>query len=146
MSHVSAIIDALRQRGYRITPQREMIISILSRSETHMAAEEIYAELNRRALSSNITTVYRTLELLREEGFASRNDLGEGRIVYAPAMHGPHIHLVCRLCSQVIDADHHLVDDLAQRLSVAYQFQADVQHLTLFGVCANCQKRLTPKS
>ena len=89
MSPCSSFTESLRQRGYRITPQREMIIETIAHSEKHMSAEEVYAEVRKRTQATNIATIYRTLDMLWEEGLACRNDLGEGRIVYATLQHGP---------------------------------------------------------
>ncbi len=140
MSHCHTIIATLRERGYRITPQREMVIGIIAHSERHMSVEEIFAELQKRTQATNIATVYRTLEMLWEEGFACRNDLSEGKIVYATHQHGPHIHLVCRHCNHVIDADPALLAPLGEKLRSGYSFDADLQHLSIFGICANCKE------
>jgi Fur family transcriptional regulator, ferric uptake regulator len=131
--------DNLRKRGYRITPQREMIIETIAHSEKHMSAEEIFAEVKKRTQATNIATVYRTLDMLWEEGLACRNDLGEGRIVYAALQHGPHIHLVCRCCDKVFDAEPSLLDSLGEQLASQYEFAADLQHISIFGICADCQ-------
>jgi Fur family transcriptional regulator, ferric uptake regulator len=140
MSHCHTIIATLRERGYRITPQREMVVDIIAHTDRHMAAEEIFSELQTRTQASNIATVYRTLDMLWEEGFACRNDLSEGKIVYATYKHGPHVHLVCRQCNHVIDADRAMLGSLDDELRAAHNFAADLQHLAIFGVCAACQK------
>ncbi len=140
MSHCNTIIATLRERGYRITPQREMVIGIIAHAERHMSAEEIFAELQKHTQATNIATVYRTMEMLWEEGFACRNDLSEGKIVYATHQHGPHIHLVCRHCNHVIDADPELLVPLGNELRTGYGFDADLQHLSIFGICANCKE------
>jgi Fur family ferric uptake transcriptional regulator len=141
MSHCSTIIENLRQKGYRITPQREMIIETIAHSDNHMSADEIFIELRKRTRSTNVATVYRTLDMLWEEGLACRNDLGEGRIVYATLKHGPHIHLVCRQCSEIIDADPILIQSLQDQLRKTYHFEADLGHLSVFGVCEVCQQK-----
>lgn len=142
MSHCHTLIDTLRQRNYRITPQREMIIRIIAHSEQHMSAEDVLAELRTHSQAINLATVYRTLEMLWEEGLACRNDLGEGKIVFSVRKHGPHIHLVCRYCTQTIDADYTLLHQLEARFQDEYAFSADLRHLSIFGVCAEClQKR-----
>jgi Fur family ferric uptake transcriptional regulator len=64
MTHCHTYIQALRNLGYRITPQREMIIEALAHSSHHVTAEEIYAQVHQRAKAVNIATVYRTLDLL----------------------------------------------------------------------------------
>jgi Fur family ferric uptake transcriptional regulator len=140
MPHCQTFIDALRERGYRITPQREMIISILAHSGRHLSAEEIFAEVQKQTQSVNITTVYRVLDLLHEEGLASRNDLGEGKIFYATTEHGSHIHLICRQCGYIIDADYELMLPLEEGFSQEYQFKPDLKHLSIFGLCDQCKK------
>jgi len=139
MSHCHTIIAELRERGYRITPQREMVIGIIAHVDRHLSAEDIFAELGKQTQATNIATVYRTLDMLWEEGFACRNDLSEGKIVYTTYKHGPHIHLVCRSCNHVMDTDPHLLAPLGDELSARYQFKADLQHISVFGICVDCQ-------
>jgi Fur family ferric uptake transcriptional regulator len=139
MPHCQKYIETLRQRGYRITPQREMIVEALARSSHHMTAEEIFDRVQSKTQASNIATVYRTLDLLVEEGLACRNNLGGGRVSYATTEHGPHIHLVCRHCGCVIDADNKLLDSLSNQLQEIYGFEANLQHIFLTGLCINCQ-------
>ena len=116
-----------------------MIIESIAHSESHMSAEEIYSKLQTRTRATNIATVYRTLDMLWEEGLACRNDLGSGRIIYATLQHGPHIHLVCRYCSDVMDANPLHLQQLQSELNGRYQFEADLQHISIFGVCSDCQ-------
>ena len=132
------IIDTLRARGYRITPQREIVVDILARTNRHLSAEEIYTQLQERTQVTNISTVYRTLDVLWEEGFTCRNDFSEGKIVYATREHGPHIHLVCRRCGQVQDANSKVLEALGETLGKEYEFTADLDHLSIFGECADC--------
>ncbi|MCJ7703559.1 MAG: transcriptional repressor [Anaerolineales bacterium] len=144
MSPCLSIIENLRKKGYRITPQREMIIKMVAHSETHMSADEIFAGLQKNTPATNIATVYRTLDMLWEEGLACRSDLGEGRIVYAAQMHGPHIHLVCRQCNYGMDADPRILKPLREQLEAEYKFAADLQHLSIFGLCVDCQRERQP--
>jgi len=139
MSHCSTIIDRLRQKGYRITPQREMIIQAIAHCPTHMSAEEIFAEMQKHTRATNIATVYRTLDMLWEEGLTCRNNLGDGRIVFATLEHGSHIHLVCRLCNAVIDAESQGLKALGKQLATEYEFSGDLEHISIFGICAECQ-------
>jgi Fur family ferric uptake transcriptional regulator len=135
-------LNRLRQRGYRITPQREMIIESLAHAGGHVTAEALYAQVHQRSSAVNLATVYRTLEMLINEGLANRADLNGGQIVYTTEQHGLHVHLVCRHCEAVIDAEHALLAPLLAQLSAQYGFIADLQHLSLPGVCPDCQGRL----
>lgn len=138
MPHSHTLLEALRRRGFRVTPQREMIIEVITRGVRHLTAEDIYGEVQRKSRALNLATVYRTLDLLVEEGLVSRSDLGRGREVYATIRHGPHIHLVCRRCGRVIEADGSLVEPLSKRIEEQYGFSGDLQHLSIPGLCSDC--------
>jgi Fur family ferric uptake transcriptional regulator len=139
MTHSHPLIESLRQKGYRITPQRELIIDAIAHSEQHVSADQILESVQQHTSAINLATVYRTLELLTAQGLVSRLDLGDGCVVYATTHHGPHIHLVCRLCGQVIDADYQTTASLGKQLAEQYQFQADLTHISILGVCGNCR-------
>ncbi len=147
MSHCHTLLQSLRNMGFRITPQREMIVEAIAHTDGHASAEEVYAQVKERTNSVNLATVYRTLDLLVEKGMASRADLWDGRVVYATMQHGPHIHLICRRCEGIFLADHSLVDALGEKLSEQYNFSADLQHLSIVGLCAECRESedLDPK-
>jgi Fur family transcriptional regulator, ferric uptake regulator len=139
MPHCQTYIKTLRNLGYRITPQREMIIEALAHSPHHMTAEEIYGQVHERTRAVNIATIYRTLDLLVEQGMASRAGLQDGRVGYAASSHGPHLHLVCRACGNAIDASQDVLVSLEGQLSQQYGFAADLQHLTIAGLCSSCR-------
>ena len=141
MPHCHTLLADLRQRGFRITPQREMIIQIIAHQDTHLTAEEIYTQVNQRSHALNLATVYRTLELLVETGILSRIDLGEGQVSYASQHHGAHIHLVCRCCGAMTNASPALLETLHRQLQAQYQFTADLEHVSIPGVCAACQAK-----
>ena len=140
MTNGNTILDSLRQRGYRITPQREYVVDIMANSRRHMSAEEIFKKLQTRTQVTNISTVYRSLDLLWKEGFALRNDLGENTIVYSIKEHGPHIHLVCRNCNLVIESKPDILTSLYEELNSEHGFKADLEHITIFGLCADCNQ------
>ena len=139
MTHCLTLIHQLRQRGYRITPQREMIVEALAHAGGHVTAEDIYDRVHDRTNVVNIATVYRTLDLLVAIGLASRVDLWDGRVIYTTFQHGPHVHLVCRNCGDVLNADYQLFEPLGQQIHSRYQFTPDLQHLSMLGVCAECK-------
>jgi Fur family ferric uptake transcriptional regulator len=141
MSPSQSFIDVLRSHGYRITPQREMIIETIAHAGQHIDADQVFAKIQRHARHVNIATVYRTLDLLVEQGLATRIDLDEGRVMYATYQHGPHIHLVCRQCGHVTDADQDLLSSLNRELQSGYHFAADLQHISILGLCHDCQAK-----
>jgi Fur family ferric uptake transcriptional regulator len=142
MSPCHTLIEELRRQGYRLTPQREMIVEAVAHAGRHVAAEEVYEQVHARTSAVNVATVYRTLDLLVELGLISRADLGDGRVTYASPVHGPHCHLVCRRCGCVIEADYELVAPLGEQLRERYHFAADLDHVAISGLCADCEARL----
>ena len=141
MTHSEAYIQALRQRGVRITPQREMILEALAHGSGHMTAEEIYDQVKVHTRAVNIATVYRTLDMLVEAGLANRANLWDGRLIYATNQHGPHLHLVCRACGYTVDADSRLLMSFVEQVKDHYHFLADWQHVSLQGICQTCNEK-----
>jgi len=134
------IVSKLSNQGYRLTPQRMMILSAIENSDDHISAEEIYVQVVAKYPHVNISTVYRTLELLKGLGLVTETDLGEGRVRYHPADKGQHHHLVCQECGAIIDLDESVLSSLKSALLREYEFRADLRHLAIFGKCANCRK------
>src|SRR5687767_5891777 len=91
---------ALRDRGYRLTPQRQLVLEAVS-ALRHATPEEVCAEVRRTASGINISTVYRTLDLLEELGLVTHTHLGHGAPTYSAATDEEHLHLVCRHCGRV---------------------------------------------
>ena len=140
MDQPEDIAGKLSAQGYRLTPQRMMVLSAIENSDDHISAEEIYAQIVAKYPSVNISTVYRTLELLKRLGLVTETDLGEGRVRYHPAEKGHHHHLVCQECGAIIDLDESLLAPLKSALLQEYKFQADLRHLAILGRCIKCRK------
>jgi Fur family transcriptional regulator, ferric uptake regulator len=130
--------DMLRASGYRVTPQRQLILQAVSRLE-HATPEEIFADVRQTARGVNVSTVYRTLELLEQLGLVTHTHLGHGAPRYHLAAQAQHVHLVCRMCEQVTEVDKATVRPLVAALEQTEGFETDVGHLTIFGVCAACR-------
>ncbi len=140
MSRFRDIAGRLSELGYRLTPQRIMVLSAIENTDNHVSAEEIYAQIASKYPHVNISTVYRTLELLKQLGLVTETDLGEGRVRYHPADKGHHHHLVCQQCGAIIDLDESMLASLKSALLQEYRFIADLRHLAIFGRCEKCSK------
>lgn len=140
MNQPRDIAGELSKQGYRLTPQRMMILSAIENSDDHISAEEIYTQVVAKYPNVNISTVYRNLELLNKLGLVTETDMGEGRVRYHPLEKGHHHHLVCRQCGAIIDLDESLLAPLKDALLRQYQFVADLRHLAILGHCVNCGK------
>jgi Fur family ferric uptake transcriptional regulator len=133
----------LRARGYRLTPQRQLVLEAVGEIG-HATPEEIVAAVRRTASGLSISTVYRTLELLEELGLVRHSHLGHGAPTYSLATQDDHVHLVCRSCEQVQEVPAALIGDVVARLAADQGFQVDVGHSTLFGQCRDCHTHLSP--
>ncbi len=138
MTHCHTYIQALRNQGYRITPQREMIIETLAHGDVHMSAEEIYQQVLQRSKAVNLATVYRTLDLLVDKGYATRFMDSDGKLMYATEKHGTHLHLTCRICGNNYQTDANLLNPLIRQIEEMTGFKADFEHIALSGICKNC--------
>ncbi|MBV9821091.1 MAG: transcriptional repressor [Actinobacteria bacterium] len=132
---------ALRARGYRVTPQRQLVLAAVTRLE-HATPEEIWADVQRTASGVNISTIYRALELLEQLGLVTHTHLGHGAPSYRLAG-DDHVHLVCHSCSSVVDLPAELTDALAAKLLAEQRFVLDRSHFTVFGTCADCAAGVT---
>ena len=133
------LLERLRDRGYRLTPQRMMVVEAIEASDDHISAEQIRAKAQLKYPYINMSTVYRTLELLTEQGLVTETDLGGGRLLYHPAGKAGHHHLVCRRCGKVTDIDISFFQPLKEDLRAKYGFDADLEHIGIFGTCENCE-------
>ena len=140
MDQFRDIAGELSKQGYRMTPQRMMILAAIENSDDHISAEEIYSQVVAKYPNVNISTVYRTLELLERLGLVTETDLGGGRVRYHPVEKGQHHHLVCRECGAIIDLDESLLAPLKDALLREHRFIADLRHLAILGRCMNCSR------
>ena len=127
----------LRARGYRLTPQRQLVLEAVGELG-HGTPEEIASAVRLTASGVNISTVYRTLELLEEIGLVRHTHLGHGAPTYSVAGDDDHVHLVCRDCGGVEEASRDLVAGVVDGLRDAMGFRVDIGHFALFGTCRAC--------
>ena len=136
---VAAATKRLQDLGYRLTPQRMMILEEVMDSEEHVTAEDLYEQVRKRYSHISFFTVYRTLEVLRDSGFITQTDLGGGRWQYHPVDKATHHHLVCQGCGSVAEVDQSVLSDLQRELDEQYGFDAILTHFAIFGRCRNCR-------
>jgi Fur family ferric uptake transcriptional regulator len=139
MSCQASLFKALREQGMRVTPQREIILTALHDFEDHASAEEIYRRVQSQSSAIDISTVYRTLELLQGMNMLAAVDSADGQRRYAlKHSHDEHAHLVCSECGGIIEVDPGPLRELARALRHAHGFALAMDHVTLTGQCAAC--------
>src|SRR4030043_459615 len=118
--------------GYRLTPQRMMILAAMHQCGGHITAGAIHEQVKEQYPFVDISTVYRTLQLLKKLRLVTETDLGEGVVEYELSERGQHHHLVCRQCGKTAPLDHSYLKPLADQLEEAYGFQADLEPFAVF--------------
>jgi Fur family ferric uptake transcriptional regulator len=132
--------DALKRLGYRITPQRVMILTALEQGEGHLSIDDIRKTIESRYPKVDFSTVYRNLELLKNLGLVTETDLGQGRVQYHLAEKGHHHHLICRQCGTTIEVSEEAFAPVREAMLRDHGFQAELSHFAVFGRCKECQK------
>lgn len=135
----TSLAEMLRERGLRLTPQRQLILEAVHELG-HATPEQVHHHVRERVAGVNITTVYRTLELLEDLGLVNHTHLSHGSPTYHAAGEHEHVHLVCRGCGSIGEVDPSVMRGVTERLAAEKGFRVDVGHVSLFGECGNCKE------
>ena len=140
---MSLLKEELKQKGYKLTPQRRAIVdTIMGKEGEHLTAEEIYDEVKKSCPEIGLATVYRTILLLEELGIICKLDLNDGCSRYEMSHRGEmhrHHHLVCNECKAVIEVQDDLLEELEGVIEGSYKFKILDHSVRFFGICKNCQ-------
>lgn len=132
--------EVLRLHGYRITPQRQLVLDAIN-SLGHATPEELCSEVQKTAPAVNLSTIYRTLEVLEQVGLVTHAHIGHGAPTYHSVDDEAHIHLVCDICGTVQSVDADVAQGFVQILREQAGFETDVAHVSVHGQCAKCLDR-----
>ena len=120
-----------------MTPQRELVLRAVDRLG-HATPDEILSAVREESQAVNISTVYRTLELLEELQLVRHAHITDRAPTYHSAAEPAHVHLVCRECKGITEVAPETVEPMTRAVRERYGFITDVGHLSVFGTCANC--------
>ena len=140
-SRLDEILSKLRQRDFRITPQRIAILKVFLQSHDHPSVEQVYEEVRENFPTTSLATVYKTVNLLKEIGeileigFAGGGNRYDGNKPY------PHPHLICTRCKRIIDPEISLLDQITAEVANATGYRIESHQIELFGVCPTCQNK-----
>ncbi len=130
----------LRRAGKRITPQRVLILKVIRESGGHLDADEIYRLAKQKAPRLSLSTVYRTINVLKEAGVIEELHLGEEHHHYELRGKKGHHHLICQDCGKVVEFECPFSEQLMRDLGEKYGFEIAAIHLDLVGHCAECRR------
>lgn len=134
------MLDRLKERGFRITPQRLEVLKILAESAGHPSVEEIHAHVQVKFPTTSLATTYKTVALMKELdevlelGFVDGSNRYDGHKPY------PHPHLICTGCHKILDPDLSMLQDIAAEVARETGFRILNHRLDFFGLCPECQK------
>lgn len=129
--------EQLRQHGYKLTPQRQIISNVLQHLGGHLTAAQIHTHVQKQTPTIDRATVYRTLNLFQDLHLIHSSRIG-GQTIYEITDEEPHHHLVCQQCGHIQQLHDQHLESLVQHLMTEHQFAAQINHLTITGLCQDC--------
>jgi Fe2+ or Zn2+ uptake regulation protein len=131
----------LRDRERRVTRQRKAILQVLALADGHLDAHEIYERARREQMRLSLSTVYRTLGVLKEGGLVRELHLEGEQHHYELDAKDDHSHLICLECGRVIELDRSSFADAAIAVGLMHGFEIESAQVELVGRCADCRQR-----
>jgi Fur family peroxide stress response transcriptional regulator len=134
------LVAKLREREYRLTPQRIALLRLLAASNGHPSASQLYEQMKDQFPTTSLATVYKTLNVLKEMdevlelGFSGDDNRYDGNKPY------PHPHLICIRCRKILDPEVSLAQSLIQEVAQSSGYQIVGHRLDFYGLCPDCQK------
>jgi Fur family transcriptional regulator, peroxide stress response regulator len=133
------LITALKERNFRLTPQRVELVRLIAASEDHPSAAQLFTKINTQFPTMSQATVYKTLDLLKELNQVLEINLGNDRHYDGNRPH-PHPHLICMKCNKIVDGDLDLDLSIIRQLEKVSGYQIIRPQITFYGLCPDCKK------
>jgi len=135
----------LRQRGLKATHQRDEIVRALQEAGAHVTVDELYQRVRRKNPRIGYATIYRTLRLLAESGWASARRFGDRTARFERRTEGEHHdHLICLRCGKIQEFENHRLEALQERIARQEGFLVREHKLELYGYCQVCTENQKP--
>lgn len=143
MSTIGEILRKLKDKDYKLTPQRQLVVQILlENQEGHLSAEELYNLVKAENPDVGLATIYRTLDLLSDLDILERIDFGDGRSRYEFREESHHHHhLICTSCGMVEEFREDLLESLEEQVMRENNFDVSDHQVKFYGLCRNCRPR-----
>ena len=139
MSHHEIHYDErIREQGYRLTPQRQIIMDALCAIGDHASVNQVYERVHQSSPAIDRATVYRTLHFFHDLQLVTASEI-DGETMYEIAGQAAHHHLICNACGAEQTLQDEDLQDLVRHLLETYGFAAELRHLVLPGLCRECR-------
>lgn len=144
----SSLKAELNERGWRLTPQREIILHVFQELPrgNHLSAEDLYNRLQGQGEAISLSTIYRSLKLMSRMGILRELELGEGHKHYELNQPYPHHHdhLICVRCNKTIEFKNDSILKIGAKTAEKEGYQLLDCQLTIHAICPTCQRALLP--
>ncbi len=131
----------LKEKGLRLTRQREAILEIFLAHPQHISVEDLYKRVRKADPGIGFATVYRTLKLLTQCGLAEERHFQGGRSRYEPAASEHHDHCICTVCGKIVEFENPTIEQLQDEAAGQLGFELTHHRMELYGICAECRQR-----
>lgn len=138
---IDQMVSKLRDRDFRITPQRLAVLKVLAASEGHPTVETIYEKVRVQFPTTSLATIYKTVSLLREIKEVLELGFADGSNRYDGSRPFPHPHVICTKCKKIIDPDLSSLKDMTKEVAEETGFEILTHRLDFFGICRECLKK-----
>jgi Fur family ferric uptake transcriptional regulator len=139
---LDSIEGSLKERGVRLTRQRQILLELIDRTGAHLDAERLYQLAKERDPKLNRVTVYRTLKMLKAGGLVDELDLmhyGGDQHYYETRLKQEHAHVICLRCGKVEEFFGEPLQRLRKQIESHFGFQVLLARTEVGGYCAHCQ-------
>jgi Fur family peroxide stress response transcriptional regulator len=138
-ARLQELVEKIRQRGGRLTPQRVAVLRILAESKGHPSVEQIYDRIKADFPTTSLATIYKTVSLLKEMGEVLELGFADGSNRYDGNKPYPHPHLVCTQCGEIHDLEVPALSDILHQISHDVGYEIVGHRLDIYGVCSKCR-------
>jgi Fur family transcriptional regulator, peroxide stress response regulator len=139
-SRLVRMLSKLKNKNFRLTPQRLAVLKILAEDETHPSVGQVYDRVIKEFPTTSLATVYKTIILLKELEEVLELGFPDGSNRYDGAKPFPHPHMICTRCKKIVDPELTSLSDLNQEMSRKTGFQILHHRLDFFGLCPDCRR------
>ncbi|RMG59077.1 MAG: transcriptional repressor [Deltaproteobacteria bacterium] len=137
---IERIEKELRESGKKSSRTRRKVIEVFFSCGGHLSVEDLYREVKQRYPDIGYVTVYRTLKVLEELGYATSLDVGDGSTRFETALRQHHDHLICTVCGRIYEFFEPEIEVLQNLVARKNDFRILDHTLHIFGICKECQK------
>jgi Fur family peroxide stress response transcriptional regulator len=137
--NIQQLIAKLREKGYKVTPQRLAVFEFIHSREDHPTADQIHKEVKKKYPTMSLATVYQALHLLTEMGLVQELGFNDKSSRYDPNIM-PHINIVCLNCGKIYDYEAESVKEMWSKIVAELRFKPVGQRLDIYTYCDECSK------